>query len=81
MCNFLGFAARDAGNALDQIAITARAVKLRQVLRQRAEAILRAIRQPGIDTQHVVHHVAVFDGARTAGIVAGHAADGGLRAG
>ena len=31
--------------------------------------------------EHVVHHVAVGDGARAAGVVAGHAAERGLRAG
>ncbi len=79
--DFLGFAARNAGDAFHEVAVRARAVEFGQVLRQRAEAILRTVRQPGIDAQHVVHHVAVFDGARAAGIVAGHAADGGLRAG
>ena len=35
----------------------------------------------GVDREHVVHHVAVGDRARAAGVVAGHAAERRLRAG
>src|SRR5258708_1070403 len=35
--------------------------------------------EPCIHAEHVMHHVAVADRARAAGIVTGHAADGGLR--
>ncbi len=41
----------------------------------------RAIGQPGLDAGHVVHHVAVGDASDAAGVVAGHAAERGLRAG
>jgi hypothetical protein len=40
-----------------------------------------ALRGDRLDGEHVVHHVAVGDGARAAGIVARHAAERGLRAG
>ena len=47
----------------------------------RPEAPAMALRRDGVDGEHVVHHVPVGDRARAAGIVAGHAAERGLRAG
>ncbi len=67
--------------------VPARAHELRDVGRahahraDRAELHQFAIGQPGTRAQHVVHHVAVGDGARAAGVVARHAAQRGLRAG
>ncbi len=46
---------------------------------QRAEARQRAVGQPGVDAGHVVHHVAVGDAAAASAVVAGHAAQRGLR--
>ena len=40
-----------------------------------------AIGEPGLGAGHVVHHVAIGNRAAAAGVVAGHAAQGGLRAG
>ena len=56
-----------------------RARPLRPV--DRAEAPAIAGDGDGVDGEHVVHHVAVGDRARAAGVVACHAADRGLRAG
>ena len=39
------------------------------------EMQLAAIRQQGIDGVDILHHAAVTDGARAAGIIAGHAAN------
>ena len=50
-------------------------------LRHRSEAVQAAIGQPGRCAAHVVHHIAVGNGAAAAGVVARHAAQGGLRAG
>ncbi len=50
-------------------------------LRQRAEVQQFPAGQPGARTGHVVHHVAVGDRAAAARVVAGHAAQRGLRAG
>ncbi len=41
--------------------------------RERAESSRRTVRQQGVDCAHVVHHVAVTNGACAAGIVSGHA--------
>ena len=51
--------------------------KRRKVVPDLAEAGLAAVGQDRIDGQHVVAHDAVADRARAAGVVAGHAADGG----
>ena len=59
---------RDAGGAAAQ-------------LRDRPEVEQLAARQPRARAEHVVHHVAVGDRARAAGVVARHAAQRGLRAG
>jgi len=47
----------------------------------RPEVDTVAVGQPGARADHVVHHVAVGNRARAAGIVAGHAAERGLCAG
>ena len=52
-----------------------------QILRHLAEALRRSVRHHHVDGAHDVHHVAVADGARAAGIVAGHAAQGRAAAG
>ena len=44
-----------------------------------AETRLGAVGQQRVDREHVVHHVAVGDRARAAGVVAGHAAERRLR--
>ena len=46
-----------------------------------AEARLAAVGQDRVDGEHVVAHDAVADRARAAGVVAGHAADGGAAGG
>ncbi|MCG3189048.1 MAG: hypothetical protein LKCHEGNO_01291 [Burkholderiaceae bacterium] len=48
---------------------------------QRSGVQRRAVGQPQVHAQHVVHHVAVRDRARAARVVARHAAERGLRAG
>jgi hypothetical protein len=52
-----------------------------RVIAHRPETPALALRGDRIDGEHVVHHVAVGDGARAAGVVARHAAEGRLRAG
>ena len=52
-----------------------------QIVRHLGEARLGAVGQDGVDGQHVVAHDAVADRARAAGVVAGHAADGGAARG
>ena len=52
-----------------------------RIVRHFGEARLGAVGQDGVDRQHVVAHDAVADRARAAGIVAGHAADGGAARG
>ena len=47
----------------------------------RAEVECGAVGEQCIDAAHVVHHVAVTNGARAAGVVPGHATQGCLRAG
>ena len=47
----------------------------------RPKCASRAVRQHGLDRQHIVAHGAVAHRASAAGIVAGHAADGGARGG
>ena len=83
-------AAHDLGPALDDLAaMTGRQFphELRQRCRAAGERVERpevrpgAVREPGADAEHVVHHVAVGDGARPAGIVSRHAAQGRLRTG
>src|ERR671934_1970131 len=48
---------------------------------ERAEAPALTLDGAGFDREHVVHHVAVGDRARTARVVARHAAERGLGAG
>ena len=46
-----------------------------------AEVKFGAVDEQGVDAEHVVHHVAVANRARSAGVVPGHAAQGSLGAG
>ena len=57
--NFLGIAHGDIADFAHQIAITLRAIELRQVARRRAKVILIAIGQHRIHAAHVMHHIAV----------------------
>ena len=81
LLNLFRLAPRNLVDAGDQIAITLGRIQLLQIFGKRAETVGAAVRQPGINAQHVVHHIAVLNRARAAGVVAGHAADGRLRAG
>ena len=71
-----GFAAHHGVNFLHQRAISRRSAGQ---LAAGAEMELVSACEPGVDAEHVMHHVAVANGACAAGIVAGHAADGRLR--
>ena len=70
------FAPHDGMNFFHQRAISRRSAGQ---LAAGAEMELVSACEPGVDTEHVMHHVAVANGACAAGIVAGHAADGRLR--
>ena len=59
--DLFSLAPRDQFDAGHQIAITLRSVQQLQILGQGAEAVRTAIGQPGIDAQHVVHHIAVLN--------------------
>ncbi len=76
--DLFGFASRDGMDLRDQRAIRGCSVCQRIA---RAEMKLVPAGQPGINAQHVVHHIAVADGARATGVVTGHSANGGLRGG
>ena len=56
-------------------------IHLRQIPRHLAEMQARAVRQRRVHRQRVVAHGAVAQRTAAAGIVAGHAADGGARGG
>ena len=78
--DLVGLAGAESAHAPDQIEVAAVACAVRdtgEVARRLAEPDRAPVGEDRVDGVHVVHHVAVADGARAAGVVAGHAADRG----
>ncbi len=76
--DLVGFACADGQQALGQGAF-GRVVQFTEVRRGLAQMDGLAVGHDRVDGQHIVAHGAVTQGAAAAGIVAGHAADGGAR--
>ena len=76
-CDLVRFAGAQRAHASDQIRMVAVSGDPREVPRHLAEPDRAPARKNRADRVHVVHHVAVADGARAARVVAGHASDGG----
>jgi hypothetical protein len=72
-----GLTRTETAHALHQVQVTvARGTRI-EVSGHIGETGAAAVREQRMDGVHVVHHVAVADGAGTAGVVTRHAADGG----
>jgi len=75
------FALVQGAQLAEQLDVAGRACARVKRLWNRAEAPALAVHGERVDREHVVHHVAVGDRARAAGVVARHAPEGGLRRG
>ena len=69
--DLVGFAGAERAHAPDQIGVVIVAREPRKIARHLAEPDRGPASENRADRVHVVHHVAVADGARTARIVAG----------
>ena len=75
--DLVGLAGAQRAHAPDEIGVVFVAGEPREIPGDLAEPHRVPVGENCADRVHVVHHVAVADGARAAGVVAGHAADGG----
>ena len=71
------FTVAERPHAADEVGVVVVAGEPREVARDLAEPRRVPVRENRAHRVHVVHHVAVADGARAARVVAGHAPDGG----
>ena len=75
-CDLAGFPGPQRAHAPDQIAVAVIARDPCEIARRLGEPGRRPVGEDRADRVHVVHHVAVADGAGAARVVAGHAPDG-----
>ena len=71
------FPGAERTHAPDEVGVVAVSREPLEVARDLPEPRRAPVRENRVDRVHVVHHVAVADGARAARVVAGHAPDGG----